>query len=85
MAKPIILTVDDEIQVSNVIARDLRKHYSKEYRIVKATSASEALETVQQLKQRNDQIALFLADQRMPGMEGTEFLAEAMKDARNAS
>jgi len=85
MAKPIILTVDDEIQVSNVIVRDLRKHYSKEYRIVKATSASEALETVQQLKQRNDQIALFLADQRMPGMEGTEFLAEAMKlypDAR---
>ncbi|MEM7118840.1 MAG: FAD-dependent oxidoreductase, partial [Chloroflexota bacterium] len=71
--------VDDEVQVSNAIARDLRQHYGKTYRIVKATAAAEALATVQQLKQRNAQIALFLVDQRMPGMEGTEFLAEAMK------
>ncbi len=85
MTKPIILTVDDEVQVSNAIERDLRRNYGKEYRIVKATSAASALTTVQRLKQRNDQIALFLIDQRMPGMEGTEFLAEAMKiypDAR---
>ncbi|WP_420628046.1 FAD-dependent oxidoreductase [Candidatus Leptofilum sp.] len=85
MAKPIILTVDDEVQVSNAIERDLRRYYGKEYRIVKATSAASALTTVQRLKQRNDQIALFLVDQRMPDMEGTEFLAEAMKiypDAR---
>ena len=85
MSKPIILTVDDEVQVSNAIARDLRSYYGKAYRIVKATSAASALTVVQQLKQRNDQIALFLVDQRMPGMEGTEFLAEAMKlypDAR---
>lgn len=79
MAKPIILTVDDEVQVSNAIERDLRRYYGKEYRIVKATSAASALTAVQQLKQRNDQVALFLVDQRMPGMEGTEFLAEAMK------
>lgn len=79
MAKPIIFTVDDELQVSNAIERDLRKYYGKEYRIVKATSSAAALTTVQQLKQRNDQIALFLVDQRMPGMEGTEFLAEVMK------
>ena len=85
MTKPIIMTVDDELQVSNAIARDLRSYYGKEYRIVKATSAASALTTVQQLKQRNDQIALFLIDQRMPGREGTEFLAEVMKiypDAR---
>ena len=85
MSKPIILTVDDEVQVSNAIERDLRSYYGKEYRIVKATSAASALTTVQRLKQRNDQIALFLVDQRMPGMEGTEFLAEVMKiypDAR---
>ena len=85
MTKPVILTVDDEVQVSNAIERDLRRYYGKEYRIVKATSAAAALTTVQQLKQRNDPIALFLVDQRMPGMEGTEFLAEAMKiypDAR---
>ena len=85
MAKPIILTVDDEIEVSHAIERDLRQHYHNDYRITTANSGSQAIEIVQQLKQRNDQIALFLVDQRMPGMEGTEFLAEAMKlypDAR---
>lgn len=79
MAQPIILTVDDEIQVSNAIERDLRRYYRTTYRIIKATSGAIALDTVQKLKQRNAQIALFLVDQRMPRMEGTEFLAEAMK------
>ena len=79
MANPIILTVDDDIQVSNAIERDLRQHFRQDYRIMKATSGAEALETVQRLKQRNDQMALFLVDQRMPGMSGVEFLAEAMK------
>jgi thioredoxin reductase (NADPH) len=79
MASPIILTVDDDIQVCNAIERDLRHHYRQDYRIMKATSGAVALETVQRLKQRNDQIALFLVDQRMPGMDGVTFLAEAMK------
>ncbi|MEM7345606.1 MAG: FAD-dependent oxidoreductase [Chloroflexota bacterium] len=85
MPKPIILTVDDEEQVLNTIERDLRKHYRGDYRIIKANSGAEALDTVQQLKARNTPIALFLVDQRMPNMSGTEFLAEAMKlypDAR---
>ena len=85
MANPIILSVDDDIQVVNAVERDLRRHYGQDYRIMKATSGAVALETVQRLKQRNDQVALFLVDQRMPGMEGVEFLAEAMKfypDAR---
>jgi thioredoxin reductase (NADPH) len=79
MAKPIIFTLDDEIQVNNAIERDLREHYHKDYRILKATSGAVALDTVQKLKQRNDQIALFLVDQRMPEMDGTEFLAQAMQ------
>ena len=85
MTKPIILAVDDEPQVLNAVERDLRRHYRGDYRIVKATSGAEALEAVRQLKQRNAPIALFLADQRMPAMSGTEFLAEARKlspDAR---
>ncbi len=85
MSKPVIVTVDDEPQVSDAIERDLRKHYRKDYQIIKNSSGPQALETVHQLKQRNTPIALFLADQRMPDMGGTEFLSEAMKfypDAR---
>ncbi len=77
MPKPIILTVDDEPQVLNAVERDLRRHYGGEYRIVKSSSGMEALEAVRQLKGRNAPVALFLADQRMPTMSGTEFLAEA--------
>lgn len=77
MAKPIILTVDDDIQVSNAIERDLRNHYHKDYRIITTNSGNQALETVHELQLRNEQIALFLVDQRMPVMEGTEFLTRA--------
>ncbi len=79
MAKPIIMTVDDEPQVLNAVERDLRQHYRGDYRIVKAGSGTEAMQTVQRLKQRNDPVALFLVDQRMPVMIGTEFLTRAMK------
>ena len=79
MAKPIIMTVDDEPQVLNAVERDLRRHFRSEYRIIKVGSGSEALDVVRQLKQRNDPVALFLVDQRMPHVSGTEFLAQAMK------
>jgi thioredoxin reductase (NADPH) len=79
MAKPIILAVDDEPQVLNAVERDLRSHYRSDYRIVKARSGQEALDTLRQLKQRNSAVALFLVDQRMPLMSGTEFLGEAIK------
>ena len=77
MAKPVILTVDDEEQVRNAVERDLKRRYRKDYRIIKAGSGAEGLDTAHRLKQRNDSIALFLVDQRMPEMTGTEFLAEA--------
>jgi len=79
MAKPVILTVDDEPQVLNAVERDLRQHYRGDYRILKAGSGAEALQAVRALKQRNDPLALFLVDQRMPDMSGTEFLTEAIK------
>jgi thioredoxin reductase (NADPH) len=78
MARPVILAVDDEPQVLSAVARDLRQQYGREYRIVRASSGAEALSTTQQLKQRNEPIALFLADQRMPNMTGAEFLAETL-------
>ena len=77
MAKPIILTIDDEPQVLNAVARDLRQHYGGTYQVVKANSGAEALEAVKGFRRRNSPVALFLADQRMPHMNGTEFLAEA--------
>ena len=79
MAKPVIVIVDDEPQVLNAVERDLRQHFHSEYRLVKATSGNEALQAVQQLKQRNAPVALFLVDQRMPNITGTEFLAETRK------
>lgn len=85
MGKPVILTVDDEPEVLNSIERDLRQHYSDTYRVMKASSGEQALDTVRQLKQRGTSVALFVVDQRMPGMTGTQFLEEAIKlyaDAR---
>jgi thioredoxin reductase (NADPH) len=77
MAKPSILILDDEPHVLNAVERDLRQHYRDDYRIVKANSGAQALEMVRQLKQRNAPVALFLVDQRMPQMSGTEFLNAA--------
>jgi thioredoxin reductase (NADPH) len=79
MAKPVILTVDDEPQVLNAIERDLRRRFGNQYRVIKSTSGLEALQAVQELKRRNQMVALFLVDQRMPAMTGTEFLAEASR------
>jgi thioredoxin reductase (NADPH) len=71
------MTVDDEPQVLNAIERDLRQHFRKTYRIMKASSGQEAITAVQKLNQRGDTVALFLVDHRMPQMNGVEFLSEA--------
>jgi len=83
--KPVLLALDDEPQVLNAVERDLRHHYGHDYRVIKAGSGHEALQALAALKQRNAPVALFLVDQRMPGMTGTDFLTEAIKlypDAR---
>jgi thioredoxin reductase (NADPH) len=79
MAKPVVMTIDDEPHVLNAVARDLQARYQKDYRIVKAASGAEALEAVQEFKRRDTPVALFLVDQRMPAMSGVEFLGEAIK------
>ncbi len=78
MTKPIIFAVDDEAAVLSAVARDLRKEYGSEYRILRATSGMEALAAARELKLKEEPVALFLADQRMPGMTGVEMLREAM-------
>ncbi len=77
--KPVILAVDDEPEVLNAIGRDLRKRYAEKYRIVKVGSGQAALDTLHKLKERNAPVALFVSDERMPQMSGTEMLAEAIK------
>lgn len=75
--KPILLIVDDDPQVLRAVVRDLRNQYGKEYRIISTTSANEALELLNELKNKSETIALFLSDQRMPDMLGVEFLQKA--------
>jgi len=76
--KPVILTVDDDPAVSRAVARDLRRHYGERYRIVRAESGPDALETLNELKLRGETVAVFVADYRMPQMSGIQFLEEAM-------
>ena len=76
--KPILLTVDDDPGVSRAVARDLRRQYGEAYRVVRAESGPQALETLRELKLRGDPVAVLLADHRMPEMSGLEFLEEAM-------
>ncbi len=76
MIKPIILCVDDDPEVLASVERDLRSKYRKEFRIVKALGSDNGLEAAETIKKRGTPIALFLVDQRMPGMTGTDFLAK---------
>ena len=79
MPKPVILSIDDDPSVLNSVERDLRAHYGQDYRILPINSGKAALDYLQKLEQRNETVALFLVDQRMPEMSGTEFLQEAIK------
>ncbi|MGA1988220.1 MAG: FAD-dependent oxidoreductase [Candidatus Sulfotelmatobacter sp.] len=77
MAKPILLTVDDDPDVLRAIERDLRSQYGAVYRVVSSDSPEAGLDLLKALKVRNDGVALLLVDQRMPRMDGVSFLQEA--------
>jgi len=85
MIRPVLLAVDDDAEVLNAVGRDLRARFGREYRVVKAGSGAEALQVTQELKRRGAPVALFIVDERMPEMKGTEFLVRALEmypDAR---
>ncbi len=87
MSKPVILAIDDDVSVLEAVVQDLRRRYAANYRILRASSGQAALDLAKQLKQRSESVALFLSDQRMPGMNGTELLErsiEVFPDARRA-
>ncbi len=77
MAQPVMLSVDDDPAVSRAIARDLRQRYGSSYRVRRAESAADALAALRELALRNERVGLLLADQRMPAMDGVQFLREA--------
>ena len=79
MGKPVILTVDDDTDVLRAVERDLRSEYGATYRVARADSGESALNLLQELKRRGDASALFLVDQRMPGMTGVGFLEKAVE------
>jgi len=78
MPKPILLAIDDDTSVLEAVVQDLRRHYGQDYRIVRAASGGAALDICRQLQERKDIVALFLSDQRMPGMTGVDFLQQAL-------
>ncbi len=86
-SRPAIVVVDDEPAVLAAVARDLRRGFGEHYRILRAGSGPEALELLREVRARGDQVALLIADQRMPVMAGTEYLVEArtvFPDAKRA-
>ena len=84
MAKPTILTVDDDPAVSQAITRDLRRRYGADYQIVRATSGSDGLTVLGEFALRDRPVALIASDQRMPQMTGIEFLDQARRQAPDA-
>src|SRR5437763_14984557 len=82
--RPAIVAVDDEEVVLSAIARDLRRGFGERYRIVRANSGDEGLDVLRELLRRGDQVALLLADQRMPGLTGTDYLVRAREMAPSA-
>jgi len=77
MARPILLAIDDDVNVLEAVVQDLRRQYGSEYRVMRAAGGQTALDTLVQLRGRDEPVALLLSDQRMPGMTGVELLGRA--------
>ena len=79
MNQPIIFVIDDDVQVLRAITRDLKNKYRQDYRVLSTSSAKEILGNLLELKNKGESVAMFISDQRMPEMEGVDFLTQAME------
>src|SRR4051812_24065545 len=77
MNLPIIFLIDDDVQVLRAMSRDLKANYREKYRILSTSSVKESLETLLELQNKGEEVAVFISDQRMPEMQGVEFLNKA--------
>ncbi|KQS26792.1 FAD-dependent oxidoreductase [Dyadobacter sp. Leaf189] len=77
MGLPIIFSIDDDPQVLRAISRDLKSHYRDKYKVLSTTSVAEAMESLLELQNKGEEIAIFISDQRMPEMQGVDFLEKA--------
>src|SRR5208283_5686844 len=77
MARPILLAIDDDVSVLEAVVQDLRRQYGNTYRVMRAAGGQAALDTLAQLKSRDEPVALIISDQRMPGITGVDFLERA--------
>jgi thioredoxin reductase (NADPH) len=84
MDQSIILVIDDDVQVLRAITRDLKNKYRQDYRVLSTSSAREALDSLLELKNKGESVAMFISDQRMPEMDGVDFLSQAMQYYDNA-
>jgi thioredoxin reductase (NADPH) len=84
MARPIIMTVDDDVAVSQAITRDLRTRYADRYRVVRTSSGAEALDSLEELARRDVPVAMIVADHRMPAMTGIDMLERSLPIAPGA-
>ncbi len=75
--RPAIVAVDDEPAVLAAVSRDLRRGFGERYRVMRAASGAEGLDLLRQVRARGEQVAMLVADQRMPGLSGTDYLVQA--------
>jgi thioredoxin reductase (NADPH) len=75
MAKPVLVAVADEDTSLQALTRELESRYGAHYQVVSSSSAEMALARLAELKAAGADVPLVLAEQRLPGMSGTQLLA----------
>lgn len=79
-----ILSIEDESEVREAIRRDLRP-FENQFRIEAAEDVPDAREVITQIEADGDRVGLILADHRLPGESGVEYLTQLHADEDHRS